>query len=326
MKKFNVYVTRGIPEVGIDLLRKECKVLEINPHSRALTPEELKSAVKGRDGLLCLLSDKIDSTVMDAAGDQLKVISNYAAGFENIDIPLATQRKILVTNTPGILSKTTAELAWALLLGVARHIPRSDSYTREGKFKGWDPMLFLGVDISGKTLGVIGAGSIGTEFALLSKGFGMTVLYYNRSTNPTIEKELNAQNVSLETILKNSDVISCHIPLNSQTFHLIGKREIAKMKPNSILINTSRGPVIDEAALVNALKKKKIFGAGLDVYEKEPELTPGLKELPNVVLAPHTGSASKETRERMAVLAAQNLLAGLKGVRPQHLVNSELIV
>ncbi len=325
MKKFNVFVTRKIPEVGLDLLGKVCK-LEIYPHNRSLTKKELLKLVHGRDGLITLLSDKIDSSVINGAGPQLKVISNYAAGFENIDVAEATKRKILVTNTPGILSKTTAELAWALLLAVARRIPQGDVFTRDGKFKGWDPLLFLGQDIYGKTLGIIGAGKIGTEFALLSKGYKMDVLYSSRHRNLTLEKELFAQKVTLDQLLRHSDVISLHVPLTKETFHLIGRKEFAKMKRSAIFINSSRGAVVEETALVEALKKNKIFGAGLDVYEKEPQLAPGLKNLSNVVLAPHTGSASQATREKMAILAAQNLRAGLRGERPQHLVNKGLIV
>lgn len=325
MKKFNIYITRKIPEIGLKLIQKECGGYQINPHNRVLKKQELIKAVKDQDALLCLLTDKIDKEVILAAGPKLKVISAYSAGYENIDLKTATDKRIVVTNTPGVLSIATAETAWALMLAAARKIVDGDLFMRKGKFKVWDPLLFLGQEISGKTLGIIGAGRIGTEFGLMSKGFRMNVLYNSNKVNNLLEKEINAKKVSLKTLLKKSELISLHVPLNSKTYHLIGKKEFALMKPTAILINTARGPVVDENALVMALKNKKIFGAALDVYENEPELTLGLSQLPNVVLAAHIGSATTQTREAMARLAAENLILALKKQKPKNCVNPEVL-
>ncbi|MBI2118402.1 MAG: D-glycerate dehydrogenase [Elusimicrobia bacterium] len=325
MKKFNIYITRKIPEIGLKLIQKECGGYQINSHNRVLKKQELIKAVKDQDALLCLLTDKIDKEVILAAGPKLKVISAYSAGYENIDLKTATEKRIVVTNTPGVLSIATAETAWALMLAAARKIVDGDLFMRKGKFKGWDPLLFLGQEISGKTLGIIGAGRIGTEFGLMSKGFRMNVLYNSNKINNLLKKEINAKKVSLKALLKKSDMISLHLPLNSKTYHLIGKKELALMKPTAILINTARGPVIDENALVMALKNKKIFSAGLDVYENEPELALGLSQLPNVVLAAHIGSATTQTREEMARLAAENLILALKRQKPKNCVNPEVL-
>lgn len=326
MARFNVYVTREIPQAGLDLLREFCDV-EVNPEDRVLAREELIEAVRGRDGVLCLLTDTVDDEVLEAAGPRCKVFSNYAVGYNNIDVEAATRRGIAVTNTPGVLTKTTAELAWALMLSVARRIVEADRFTRAGKFRGWSPMLFLGSDLSGKVLGIIGAGRIGTAMALMSRGFGMRVLYYDPKIerNETLEYELEAKKVDLERLLRESDFISIHVPLSDETRHLIDERALSLMKPTAYLVNTSRGPVVDEAALVRALKERRIAGAGLDVYENEPELAPGLAECDNVVLAPHIGSATLETRSKMAKMAASNLIAVLRGERPQHIVNPEVL-
>ena len=319
---FEVFVTRKIPEEGLKLLKKYCEVY-VNPYDRILTKDEIISNLKGRDGLLCLLTDKIDRDVI-YSNPRLKAISNYAAGYDNIDIKAATERKIPVTNTPDVLTETTAELAWALLFAVARRIVEGDRFTRDGKFRGWAPLLMLGQDISGKTLGIIGAGRIGTAFALKSKGFNMEVLYVSRRRNEILEKELNAKKVDLHTLLKNADFVSLHVPLTSETRHLIGEKELRMMKRNAILVNTSRGAVIDEKALVKALKERWIFGAGLDVYENEPEINRELTKLDNVVLEPHIGSATLETRTRMAVMAAENLIISLEGKKSKNCVNPEV--
>ena len=319
---FEVFVTRKIPEEGLKLLKKYCEVY-VNPYDRILTKDEIISNLKGRDGLLCLLTDKIDRDVI-YSNPRLKAISNYAAGYDNIDIKAATERKIPVTNTPDVLTETTAELAWALLFAVARRIVEGDRFTRDGKFRGWAPLLMLGQDISGKTLGIIGAGRIGTAFALKSKGFNMEVLYVSRKRNEILEKELNAKKVDLHTLLKNADFVSLHVPLTSETRHLIGEKELRMMKRNAILVNTSRGAVIDEKALVKALKERWIFGAGLDVYENEPEINRELTKLDNVVLEPHIGSATLETRTRMAVMAAENLIISLEGKKSKNCVNPEV--
>jgi lactate dehydrogenase-like 2-hydroxyacid dehydrogenase len=236
----------------------------------------------------------------------------------------ATERGIPVSNTPGVLTDATAELAWALLLALARHVVQADKFTRAGKFQAWGPMMFLGADVAGKTLGIIGAGRIGTAVALRSRGFGMRVLYNDPVPNPVLEKELSARRVSLEELLRESDFVSVHVGLTPETGHLIGEKEMSLMKPSAYLINTSRGAVVDEKALVKALRSRKIGGAGLDVYEDESHLSRGLAELDNVVLLPHIGSATVATRTKMAMMAAENLLAMLKGERAPDCVNPEV--
>ena len=317
-----IFVTRKIPEQCLDLLRKNHK-LKINSYNRVLNKEEIIDGLQGKDGLLCLLTDPIDKDVINSE-PKLKMIASYAVGYNNIDIQAATKRGIPVSNTPGVLTDATAEMAWALLFSVSRRIVEGDSFTRAGKFKGWDPMLMHGQDISNKTLGIIGAGRIGTAFALKSKGFNMNVLYVQRRINELLERELKAKKVDLYELLKSSDFISLHVPLNKETYHLIGEKELKMMKKKTILINTSRGPVIDEQALVKALQEKWIFGAGLDVYEYEPNISEELKELDNVILQPHSASATVEARTKMAILAAENMIAGLKGEIPPNCVNKEV--
>jgi len=318
----NIFVTRKIPDPGLDLLRKEYDVT-VNPHDRVLTKTEIMTGVKGKDGLLCLLTDPIDREVIYSE-PQLKMIASYAVGYDNIDIRAATERGIPVSNTPGVLTETTAELAWSLLFSVARRTVEGDSFVRAGKFKGWAPLLMLGQDVSNKTLGIIGAGRIGTAFGLKSKGFHMNVLYSDEQKNVELEQELGAKKVTLSQLLKTADFVSIHAPLTKDTHHLIGKKELQMMKKSAILVNTARGPIVDERALVTALTEHWIFGAGLDVYEHEPELSEELKTLPNVVLQPHTGSATIETRTKMALMAAQNLIAGLKGEIPPNCINKEV--
>jgi len=319
-----VFVTRRIPQVGLDLLQKECEV-KVNPHERVLTRQELIDGVKEADGLLCLLTDIIDKEVMDA-NPKLKIISNYAVGYNNIDVEEATRRGIMVTNTPGVLTDTTADLTWAILMCVARRIVEADRFTRQGKFKQWSPMLFLGSDVHHSTLGIVGFGRIGRAVARRAKGFEMKVLYTDvRRAPEKVEEELEAKFVFLDELLSSSDFVSLHAPLLPTTYHLIGEKELRRMKRTAFLINAARGPLVDEKALVRALKEGWIAGAALDVYENEPELTPGLAELDNVVLVPHIGSASTATREKMATMAATNLLAGLKGEVPPNLVNREVL-
>lgn len=317
-----VFVTRKIPEAGLKLLEKKCE-LEINPYDRVLTSKEIIKRIKGKDGLLCLLTDQIDKGVISAE-PRLKMIANYAVGYDNIDIKAATNKGIPVSNTPGVLTDATAEMTWALLFAVARRIVEGDSFTRAGEFNGWDPLLMLGQDVSDKALGVIGAGRIGTAFALKSKGFDMNVLYADKMQNAVLEKRLNAKKVNLKTILKKSDYISLHIPLLPSTEHLIGEKELKIMKSTAILINTSRGSVINEKALITALKEKWIFGAGLDVYENEPSISKELRMLGNVVIQPHSASATFETRSKMAIMAAENMLVGLEGKIPPNCVNPEV--
>ena len=319
-----VFITREIPTQGLDLLRKEFTIT-VNRHNRVLTKEEIIEGIKGSDGLLCLLTDSIDREVIYAE-PKLKMIVSYAVGYDNIDISAATERGIPVSNTPGVLTETTAELAWALLFSVARRIVEGDTFTRTGKFKGWEPLLMLGQDVTYKTLGIIGAGRIGTAFALKSKGFDMKVIYTDEQRNEQLERELGARKVPLSELLKESDYVSIHVPLMKATHHLIGEKELRVMKKTAILINTARGPIINEKALVKALTEHWIFGAGLDVYEKEPEISRELKSLDNVVLQPHTGSGTIDTRTKMALLAVDNMIAGLKGDIPPNCINKEIFL
>ena len=318
----NIFVTRKIPEPGLDLLRKEFEV-EINPYDRVLSKEEIIRGVQGKDGLLCLLTDPIDKDVIFSE-PKLKMIASYAVGYDNIDVKAASEKGIPVSNTPGVLTDTTAEMAWALLFSVARRTAEGDRFTRAGKFKGWAPMLMLGQDVSNKTLGVIGVGRIGTVLALKSKGFDKDVLYVDDRRNETLERELRAKKVNLSELLKKSDFISLHVPLNKATHHMVGEKELKMMKKNAILINTSRGPVVDEQALAKALKEKWIFGVGLDVYEHEPKISEELRKLDNVTLQPHSASATLETRTKMALIAAENMIAGLKGKIPPNCVNKKV--
>jgi len=322
--KPKVFVTRKLPEKALEMIRAECD-MEINPHDRVLTKEEIISGVSGKDGLLCLLTDEIDEEIIDS-GKNLRIIANYAVGYNNIDVGVATERKIPVTNTPGVLTDTTADMAWALIFAIARRVVEADKFTKEGKYKGWGPMMFLGGDIYGKTLGVVGLGRIGKSVVKRAKGFDMKVLYFDAfRADEKVEKELGIEYVSLEELLKESDFVSIHVPLLPSTRHLIGEKELLMMKKTAYLINNSRGPVIDEEALVKALRDKEIAGAALDVFENEPELSPGLADLKNVVITPHISSASIETRTKMAVMAAENLLAGLKGIRPPNIINPEVL-
>jgi glyoxylate reductase len=277
--------------------------------------------ITDKHGLLSMLTDRVDEELIEKAPN-LKMIANCAVGFNNIDIAAATKRGILVSNTPGVLTDATADLTFALILSVARRVVEGDAMTRSGGFKSWAPFVFLGSEVTGKTLGIIGLGEIGKAVALRARCFRMPVLYYNRSRLPeSQEQELNATYTDFSTLLSRSDFISLHVPLTDQTRHLIGKNELELMKQSAFLINASRGPVVDEKALLKALRTNMIAGAGLDVYENEPEVTPGLPDLANVVLLPHLGSATIETRTKMASLAVENLLAGLEERIPPNCLN-----
>lgn len=324
LPNWDVLVTRKIPRKGLEILEANCQNVEVYSGNRPIPKQRLLSRIKGKEGLLCCLTDVVDKKVMDA-GRALKVISNYAVGYDNIDVGTATQRRIMVTNTPGVLTDAAAELAWSLLFSVARRIVESDRYVRAEKFTGWDPLGFLGFDVHGKILGVVGVGRIGTAFALKSKGFDMKILYYDSLRNQVLEENLNAKKVKLNTLLKESDFISVHVPLTDKTHHLFSVEEFQIMKSTAIFINTSRGQVVDEKALVRALKSKSIAGAGLDVFEKEPQIEPQLIRLNNTVLCPHIGSATIETREKMAIMACSNLIAALSNKKPVNVVNRRLI-
>jgi glyoxylate reductase len=325
MTKPRIFVTRRIPQEGLEILKRCCQV-EVSDYDGVIPRSLLLEKVKDTDGLLVLLTDMIDKKVIVAAGKKLRVISNYAVGYNNIDVVEATKRGIMVTNTPGVLTETTADLAWALLMCIGRRIVEGDKLVRAGKFRGWEPMLLLGTDIHESTLGLIGFGRIGQAMARRAKGFNLKVIYYDREpVPPIIEKELGASYVSFDELLRKSDFISVHVPLTEETFHLISQEEFSMMKKESYLINTARGPIIDEKALVKALKGGVIRGAALDVFENEPAIEQELMNLNNVVIVPHIGSASYRTRTKMAIMAAKNLISALKGERPEFLVNSEVL-
>ena len=319
-----IYLTREILDEGIALLREAGHELDIRRGDEPPSRQEIIEHIRDKEGLLCLLTDPIDREVLDAAPN-LKAISTYAVGYDNIDVEEATRRGIPIGHTPGVLTETTADLAWALLMAIARRIPEGDDMVRRGDFKGWGPKVLMGSDVHGKTLGIIGAGRIGRAVGRRAAGFNMDVLYYSRSRKPSFEEEYGARYVELDELIATSDYISLHVPLTDDTFHLIGEQELMAMKDTAYLINTARGECIDETALVDALKHGRIAGAALDVFEHEPELTEGLAGLDNVVLAPHAGSASIETRTEMAVIAAKNLLAGLQGDLPEYCVNPEAL-
>jgi len=319
-----IYVTQPIPSAGLEVLRRAYPSFQMNPDERVLSRAELLENIKSCDAILSLLTDKIDGEVLDTAGPQLKVVANMAVGYDNIDHAAATSRGVMATNTPGVLTDATADHAWALLFSVARRIPESEKFLRAGKFKNWGPLLFLGGDITGRTLGIIGAGRIGHAVAMKSRGFNMRVLYADEVANPILEQEIGARKVSVEELLRESDYVSVHVPLLPSTKHLINAQSLRLMKKTAYLINTSRGPVVDEAALAEALKNGVVAGAALDVFENEPLVHPELLKLDNIVLTPHTASATIETRSKMATMAAENLIAALAGQKPANLVNEEV--
>ncbi len=323
MQKKKVFVTRMIPKKGIQLLRKHFLV-KVYSKDQVIPRKELLQEVKQCDALLCLLTEKIDHEVLSAS-PKLKVVSNYAVGYDNIDVKSATRLGIPVCNTPGVLEDAVAEHTFALMLAISKHIAEADHFVRAGKYKRWEPMLLLGTELKGKTIGIIGLGRIGAGVAERArKGMGVNVLYHDIKRNKEFEKEYQARFVSLPELLKKSDFVSLHVPLLPSTHHLIGKKELVLMKKTAYLINTSRGSVIDEKALVQVLQKKQIAGAGLDVYENEPRLTPGLIKLKNVILTPHTASATIEARTAMSELAAQNIIDILQGRKAEFTVNPEV--
>jgi glyoxylate reductase len=314
ISKNKVYVTRKIPEPGPSILKKYLEV-KMNPGVDVLDREDLFENVRNVDALMCMLGDKIDSNVMDAAGPNLRVISCYSVGYDHVDIKEAEKRKIIVTNTPNVLANTTADLVFSLILTAARNIVSADSYVRNGNWKfGWTPDLFLGYDVHGSTLGIIGLGEIGTLVAKRAKGFDMEVLYYSNTCKHEMESELAITYVPLDELLQRSDFVSIHVSLNKKSFHMIDESKIKLMKKTAFLINTSRGKVINEQDLINALRNNLIAGAGLDVYENEPisESNP-LTQMPQAILLPHIGSATFLTRSKMAEVAANNIVNFLIG-------------
>jgi len=320
---YKIFITRRIPDAGIEMLKKQKGFdVKVSPYDRVLSKREIIKMARGCDALLSLLTDKIDGEVMDGMGKQLKIIANYAVGFNNIDLKAAKERKIMVTNTPGPeISESVAEHTFALMLAISKRLVESDNFLRRGKYKGWAPMLLLDTDVHHKTLGVVGLGAIGRSVVERAvKGFKMKVVYYDVKRDKAFEKEYKAKFVSLKELLKTADFVSLHVPLLPSTTHLIGKKELEMMKKSAFLINTARGPVIDEKALVLALRSNKIAGAGLDVYEFEPKVVSGLTRLSNTVLTPHTASATIEARSAMAVAAAKNIIAAFRGKTPPNLL------
>ncbi|HEX2681494.1 MAG TPA: D-glycerate dehydrogenase [Candidatus Dormibacteraeota bacterium] len=323
--------TRGKPRVllmhpildpGPQILAEAAEVLAY-PADRPLDEASIRQASEGCVGIVSQLMDPIRDVVLSTPG--LKCVSNVAVGFDNIDVAAATARKVMVTNTPGVLDDATADFAFAMLMATARRIVEADYFTRSGKFQGWAIDMMLGADVFDATLGIIGIGRIGRGVAHRAKGFNMRVLYYDPQPLPTeAEEQLNVTRSSLDRLIAESDFISVHVPLTQETHHLISTAQFAAMKPHAILVNTSRGPVVDEAALVEALNARKLAGAGLDVYEREPAVHPGLVSLPNVVLAPHIASATVRTRSEMSAMAARNMATAVRGGRPPNLLNTDV--
>ena len=309
-----VLVTREIPTAGLRLLEDfDVTILSERPPERG----ELLEAVKGASGILATLTEQVDAELMQAAGEDLKVIANMAVGYDNVDLEAARERGVVITNTPEVLDETTADTAFMLLLAAARRLGEGERIVRSGRWEAWGPKMLIGPDVWGKTLGIVGFGRIGQAMARRARGFDMEVFYTARSHKEDAENELGARYAELDELLQTSDFVSLHTPLTEETRHLIGAGKLKKMKPESVLVNTSRGPIVDEGALADALAQGRIFAAGLDVYEEEPEVHPRLLELENVVLAPHIGSASIETRDKMATLAAENISAVLRGEKPK---------
>lgn len=320
-----VYVTRVIPQPGIDLLREHAEV-EVNESDEPLSAGELRARAHEYDALVTPLTDHVDESVLSAGLGRLQIVANVAVGYDNIDVGAATRHGIMVSNTPGVLTETTADFAWTLLMAVARRVSEAENFLRAGKYQGWGIMMLLGEDIHDKTLGLAGFGRIGQAMARRAAGFNMNVLYYDPVLNgDEVCAQLGARRVDLDTLLRESDFVSVHTPLTSETHHLIGAEQLSMMKPTALLINTSRGPVVDEAALAEALCDRVIAGAALDVFENEPEVHAGLLQLDNVLLTPHIASASTATRTRMATMAAENVIAAFNGERPPTLVNPAVL-
>ncbi len=325
MTRPRVLVTRVIPDEGLDPVREAC---DVDLWEDELPPprDELLRRVAGVDGVLSLLTDRVDDELLDAAGPQLKVVSNFAVGFDNIDVPALTRRGIPAGNTPGVLTETTADLAFALLMAAARRIPEGVDYVRDGHWRTWGPMLLMGVDIHGATLGIVGFGRIGREMARRGRGFGMDIIYHDvHAASAQDEAEVGARQVEMDELLRTADFISLHVNLTEETRHLVNADALRAMKTTAVLVNTSRGPVVDPSALEHALRDGEIFAAGLDVTDPEPlPADHPLVALPNCVVVPHIASASRVTRGKMAAMAAANLLAGLRGERLPTPVNPEV--
>ena len=320
-----IFVTRQIPGEALEKLKVNGNEVSISEFGRSLTPEELLEGIKGVDAVLCLLTDEIDGDVMDAAGPQLKIVSNYAVGFDNIDVEAAGKRGIIVTNTPSDeVNEAVAEHTWALILALARRIVEADEATRHGAYKGWEPDVFIGTTLLGKTLGIIGLGRIGSMVARRAGGYKMTLLYNKHEPDPAAEADLGVRFVSLDELLKESNFVSLHVPLTPETRHMMNKVTFAKMKKGSFLINTSRGPVVDERDLVDALANAQVAGAALDVFDNEPNISPELIDNPRVITTPHIASATWEARNKMGEQAVAAIVDTLSGTKPQNMVDEKV--
>ncbi len=307
-----IFITREIPDAAINLLKKKNYEVNVYKKDSQISESTLIKNIKDADAVISLLTDKINKEVIDAM-DKCKVIANYAVGYNNIDVEYAKAKGIVVTNTPDVLTDSTADLAMALALTCARSILTGDNIIRNNKFTGWKPKLLLGVELKNKYFGIVGAGRIGTATAIRASAFGAKIIYYSNSKNEYLQEKTGAKKVSLNSLLKKSDFVSLHLPLTEKTFHLLNKEKLNLLKPSAILINTARGEIVNEKILAEMLKQKKILAAGLDVYENEPTINPTLLKLKNVVLLPHIGSATEDTRNNMALLAAKNVVAVLSG-------------
>lgn len=317
-------VTRRLPAAAMLELERRCRV-DAWEGEGAMPRPELLARVPSARGLLSLLTDRVDEEVLEAAPD-LRVVANYAVGFDNVDVPACTRRGVLVTNTPDVLTEATADMAWALLLAAARGVARGDRFLRTGAPWAWGPEMMLGREVHGRTLGIVGLGRIGRAVARRAAGFGMRVVYHGRTRAPEeVEAELGVAFLPFGDLLAEADLVTVHVSLDDRTRHLFDAEAFRRMKPTAVLVNTSRGPVVDETALAEALLEGEIFAAGLDVFEREPEVHPRILEAENAVLVPHLGSATVETRGEMARLAVENLLAGLRGERPPSPVNPEVL-
>lgn len=320
--KPRITITREVFDDTVDYLNQHCEV-DANQADQPYTPEALAARLAGQDGLMCALTDRVDAALLERC-PRLKVVANIAVGYNNIDVAACSARGIKVTNTPGVLDDSTADLAWALMLATARRVTEVEAYIRQGEWTGWKLKQWLGVDVHHATLGIVGMGRIGQAIAKRAQGFDMNVMYCNRKRVALdIEQRLNARHVSLQELLSQSDFVILQVPYTPQTHHLIGAAQLANMKPGAILINSTRGGVVDDAALITALKTGVIRAAGLDVFENEPKLNPGFLELKNVVLVPHIGSSTEATRRAMAMTAAKNLVTALSGQRPPNWVNRD---
>ena len=315
-----ILVTRPVPQVVYDLLSGHAEI-DRNHEERTLGADELRDRVVGCDGVICTLRDRIDAALLEAASPTLRIVANFAVGVDNIDLDAAKRLGVTVTNTPNVLTDATAELAVGLILATARRFATGDRMVRERRFEGWAPLLLRGQGVGGMRVGIVGAGPIGRRVAKIMRlGFGCHILYYSRSHQLNFESMVGARRVALDSLLGLSDIVSIHCALVPETHHLIDARRLALMAPHAILVNTARGAVVDEEALVDALREERIAGAGLDVYENEPALAPGLADLDNVVLLPHIGSATHATRDMMAMLAAGSVIDVLSGREPNHRV------